>query len=425
MLALEHLVVANNPTRAAAAAFWAGTALAVLTKGPVAPLFIVSTLIGIWALRRRWEIGEGLIATILLIAGALVLGPILLLVPAAAASISFLQKPKEWHHLRNFHLQWGLLLFLVITLPWFVAAWHATSGEFFQVAIGCHVVQRGMTALEGHGAFPGFYPVTGLILCFPWLAAALGAGIDTWRERRNAPEKLFLMAWALGPLVALELIQTKLVHYWLPSYPALILLAVGWLWVRPPLRVHGVLVALQIAGGCLLAAIPLVPAFYFDLTNLQKPAVMLSGLLAATIVLSSLKLRSRPIVALTISTAGTLAFLTLLFGPFLSEFSLSFLGARTADAAGNHLKRGTEVALYGLRNEEMLFSLPPKTRVFRTPSELPVAEDLLFVTREKDLVRDLSGNAGLHPDVVERIEGLDLGHGQTAATVFFRLREEP
>jgi 4-amino-4-deoxy-L-arabinose transferase-like glycosyltransferase len=368
---------------------------------------------------------EGLIAVVLLIAGTLMLGPILLLFPAAVASISFLQKPKKWHHLQNFRLQWGLLLFFVITLPWFMAAWQATSGEFFQVAIGHHVVQRGMTALEGHGAFPGFYLVTGIILCFPWLASALGAGIETWRQRRDVPEKLFLMAWALGPLVALELIQTKLVHYWLPSYPALILLAVGWLWTRSPRQGPGSLVALHIAGGCLLAAIPLVPAFNFDLIGLQTPAIVLSSFLAAATLLGSLKLRSRPILALAISTAATLAFLTLLFGPFLSEFSLSFLGTRTADAAENHLKRGTEVALYGLRDEEMLFSLPPETRVFRTPGTLPIDPELLFIAREKDLVRDLSGNAGPHPQVIERIEGLDLGHGRAGATVFFRLREEP
>jgi len=424
MLALEHLMV-TNPTRAAVVAFWAGTALAVLTKGPVAPLFILFTLIGIWALNRNWTMWEGLIAVALLIAGSLMLGPILLLFPAAAAGISFLQKPEKWHYLQDFRLQGGLLLFLVITLPWFFAAWHATSGEFFEVAIGRHVLQRGLTALEGHGAFPGFYLVTGLILCFPWLASALAAGIGTWRKRREAPETLFLMAWALGPLVALELIQTKLVHYWLPSYPALILLAVGWLWTRAPHRVHGGLVALHIAGGCLLAAIPLIPAFIFDLTSLQKPAIMLSGLLAATTILSSLRLRSRPIAALAISTAGTLAFLTLLCGPFLSAFSPSFLGTRTADAAENHLKWGNQVALYGLRDEEILFSLPPETRVFRTPVELPITEDLLFIAREKDLVRDLSGSARAHVEVIERIEGLDLGHGRTAATVFFHLREEP
>ncbi len=340
MLALERLLV-GRAGRWTAAAFWAATGLAVLAKGPVAPLFIASTLCGLWAFERHWKAWELALATILVIAGAVAVGPILLIIPAVAATGSMLartshrlsaavvdaQRPAALSHLGVLKVQsstlprpsdrilhwaqhltylatkpgkkcglgrteirrrialfqwhWGMAVFLLVTLPWAIAAWRATSGEFFRVAVGRHVLERGQAAIEGHSGFPGFYIATAIILCFPWLALAVKAGADAWRQRRNTPGSLFLLAWALGPLITLELVQTKLVHYWLPSYPALILLAVGWLWTAGDRSLPRGLVLLHLAGGCLLAAIPIIPALAFDLPGLEMPAFMLGGILLA------------------------------------------------------------------------------------------------------------------------------------------------
>src|SRR6202022_77481 len=38
----------------------------------------------------------------------------------------------------------------------------------------------------------------------------------------------FLLGWIVGPLILLELVRTKLVHYYLPAYPACAMLA-AWL----------------------------------------------------------------------------------------------------------------------------------------------------------------------------------------------------
>ena len=483
MLTMEKLLI-GRPTRWTAAVFWAATGLAVLTKGPVAPLFIGSTLCGLWAFERHWKPWEAAFATILMTAGAVTVGPILLIIPAVAALVSMLartshqlstavvdaQRPEALSHLgvlnvtsstpprpsdRKLHwaqhlndlatkpgekcglgrteirhriatFQWplGILVFLLVTLPWAIAAWRATSGEFFRVAIGRHVIERGQAALEGHSGFPGFYMVTAVILCFPWLAFAVKAGTTAWRQRRNTPDQLFLLAWALGPLVTLELVQTKLVHYWLPSYPALILLAVGWLWTTGDRSLPRGLVLLHLLGGSLLAAIPIIPAHIFDLPGLKLPAFMLSCLLlVATLFIIST--RQHRIWA---SVAGTLLFLSLLFGPFLSRFSDSFIGSQTTEAAMGQLRQGNLVALYGLRDEEMLFSLPLETQVYRTPeklgSELIEERNTVFCAREKDFHRTFGTLDSDRFEVIQRIEGLDLGRGRHTTTVFFRSRED-
>ena len=85
MLALEQLLV-GRPTRRAAAAFWLATGLAVLTKGPVAPLFVGSTLCGLWAFKRNWKVWEAVFAAALVVAGTVAIGPVLLIIPAVAAT---------------------------------------------------------------------------------------------------------------------------------------------------------------------------------------------------------------------------------------------------------------------------------------------------------------------------------------------------
>jgi len=313
-------------------------------------------------------------------------------------------------------------------MPWAIAAWRATLGEFFSVAVGRHVLERGQAALEGHSGFPGFYLATAVILCFPWLAVALKAGTNAWRQSRDTPDQLFLLAWGLGPLITLEMVQTKLVHYWLPSYPALILLAVGWLWTASDRSLPRGLVLLHLLGGSLLAAIPIIPAVVFDLPDLELPAFVISGLLVGATVFTALAVTRLSRLSIWVSAGGTLVFLVLLFGPFLSRFSDSFLGTRATAEAIGHLEQGHSVALYGLRDEEMLFSLPLGAEIHRTPEELNRAlsadRTTIFCAREKDFYRGLGTADGGRFEVIARVEGLDLGRGRYATTVFFRLRED-
>lgn len=429
MLALERLMT-GKPSHSASAVFWICTGAAVLTKGPVAPLFIISILIGIWALDRHWRLWECFLAVVLLSAGALKFGPSVLFIPALAAATSALRSSESRSKICAWRWQWGVPIFLVITLPWAIKAWQRTSGEFFAVAVGRHVIERGQSALEGHSGFPGFYVITAFVLCFPWFVVALQAGIDAWRLRRNTPSLLFLLAWAIGPLFTLEMVRTKLVHYWLPSYPALILLAVGFVWNlssrRPdPIKTWWPLTGIHLVGGFFLAAIPIIPVVVFGLEDLFLPAFFLAVLLAASCIISVTMLDRWPRVFLLVIPTSVFIFLTLMLGPFLLQFSDSLIGTRATTVALDHLENGRTVALYGLRDEEILFSLPSSTDVCRSHADLHAAiqrdRNTVFCAREKDYLQDFDSTERSRYLVVDSVEGLDLGRGRNATTVFFRL----
>ncbi len=165
--------------------FWIGMALAVLTKGPVAPLFLVATTGMAWL----WK------------------SPI---VP-----------------LRRLEWAWGVPLCLLITAPWYIAIGIISKGEFYQVAMGKHVIYRMTTGMETHGGFPGYYIVGSLGGLYPWSALLPPALWAAWKRRREDANLGFLAGWILGLLVVLEIIRTKLIHYYLPAYAGSALM-VGW-----------------------------------------------------------------------------------------------------------------------------------------------------------------------------------------------------
>lgn len=176
----------QRPSTRSALGFWALLALAVLTKGPVGPALIAASGVVSW-----WWGG-----------------------PTAC-----------WSRL---NWRWGLGIFLAIVLPWYIAIGVLTQGEFFRFAVGTQVVNRVAHGMEQHGGFPGYYAVTSIATFYPWSALLPAALLAAWKRRRERPELGFLLGWVVGPWLLLECVQTKLIHYYLPAYPACGLL-VAWL----------------------------------------------------------------------------------------------------------------------------------------------------------------------------------------------------
>ena len=180
-LALWEL--SQKPSRAMAGVFWVGLALATLTKGPVGPV-----LIGAAALVSWWWGG-----------------------------------PTAW--LRRLRWSWGLPIYVLITAPWYIAIGIISRGEFYRVSMGYHVIRRMTTGLETHGGWPGYYLVLSLGVFYPWVTLLPAAIFGAWSRRRESPRFGFVLGWLVGPWLFFELVRTKIIHYFLPAYPAAALLA--------------------------------------------------------------------------------------------------------------------------------------------------------------------------------------------------------
>ena len=162
-------------------------------------------------------------------AGAITKGPVAILIPLATLI--------PWALLTGVSLRrlfpWrGLLAFAAVALPWFFAV-SASIPEFPHYVFVRETLER-VTTRSFHRTAPFWYFLPILPLAaFPWFVPALSRCSVArmrwaWLARKvneNARDPVLLAAWVLGPLVFFSLNQSKLPQYVLPLMPAFALAA--------------------------------------------------------------------------------------------------------------------------------------------------------------------------------------------------------
>ena len=243
-------------------------------------------------------------------AGALTKGPIAIGITLAAVL------PYGWLtgvRVRRFFHWRGLLAFLVVALPWFVAV-SARIPEFPHYVFVRETLER-MTTRSFHRSAPFWYFLPILpVAAFPWIVPALsrtGGGRLRWawearRVNPNAREAILLAAWVFGPLVLLTINQSKLPQYVLPLMPAVALAAARALTVHGPgtggkayAWIAGVLgIAVLSAGVWLDRALltPLTPAVRDGIPGVGI-AVAMTLLLSAILVTLATRWSLLPLTA--------------------------------------------------------------------------------------------------------------------------------
>ncbi len=172
---------------------------------------------------------------------------------ALAIIMAFLGLRKEWSALRRTIWIPGVLLYLAMVLPWFIAV-QRRNPSFFREFFLQHNLERYTSNLYQHHQPFYFYAVVLVIGIMPWSALALRAlwdavltSVAEWRVRRSPcryighvragdafPE--FLVLWAAFPIVFFSFSGSKLPGYILPSIPPIAILTGDWLY---RVRRHG------------------------------------------------------------------------------------------------------------------------------------------------------------------------------------------
>jgi 4-amino-4-deoxy-L-arabinose transferase-like glycosyltransferase len=279
--------------------FWLALAAAILIKGPIGPMVVALTLIAlaVWDRDASW------------------------------------MKATGW--------RWGVPLMLVITLPWAIAITVVTHGAFWKSAVVGDLASKVEGGQESHGAWPGYYLLTGLVVAFPltllipaaissawtrgsrlmisvWLASVAGLVVSAkWKALGAAagPVKIVLVAvlwallaaspwlvarfrkqpvigegaptlepgvrfalcWLIPSWLVFELAPTKLPHYVLPVYGALAWLAVAAL-ARPLDHAsRWAGVALLWLGGAALAGLAVIALSQFGKITVAPWATLTVG----------------------------------------------------------------------------------------------------------------------------------------------------
>lgn len=153
--------------------------------------------------------------------GTLVKGPIALIAPGMVVVV-FLAINRRWALLKGINLPLGILLYLAIVGPWYVAAEIRNPGYLRYFFWDEHFM-RYLTPRFGRSkSWYYFFMVIGVGF-LPWTLNLAAAIRRTWQEKAE-PATLFLLLWVVLPLAFFSLSNSKLPHYILPIYPALALL---------------------------------------------------------------------------------------------------------------------------------------------------------------------------------------------------------
>lgn len=212
----------------AAMVFWAGCGLGILLKGPISFIIALMTL------------------------------------------STLMVSDKNYLLFHRLHPAKGLLLLLIIVLPWFLAISINTEGAFIKDALFSDLIPKLISGQESHGAPPGYYILLFSALFWPSSVYALWAIWPSWKNRSNRSIR-FCLAWIVPFWLMFEIIPTKLPHYVLPTFPAISLLTAHFIlnpkeWIKYPTNLSSIIkwipLTLWVAIGftlCIgLTALPLI-----------------------------------------------------------------------------------------------------------------------------------------------------------------------
>ncbi|HEY9826555.1 MAG TPA: glycosyltransferase family 39 protein, partial [Stenomitos sp.] len=155
-------------------------------------------------------------------------GPIALLLPALIIGIFVIYVGNGREVLREMQLPWGILLICIIAIPWYVLVILANGEAFIDDFFGYHNLVRFSSVVNQHSGPWYFHFLVILAGFFPWSAYLPTALYRTlpwkreWWQQRSRSDQLSLYAWIWFAVILgfFTVSVTKYFSYTLPLMPA-------------------------------------------------------------------------------------------------------------------------------------------------------------------------------------------------------------
>ena len=408
---------------------------------------LAATLLGMWSLARLY-IGKAkdpaanappLVAYSFWIAlgcGVLIKGPVIFMtLGLTLLTLGIWDRSLAWAKaLRPLR---GLLITLAITLPWFVAIYHATDGAFYAEALGKDFGGKLASGQESHGAPPGLYLVLVWLTFWPASLLLIPAALWALRERARAPAR-FLIAWALPTWIVIELIPTKLPHYPLPIYPALALIIAGALaaTLSNPATSQTFkswsaktgLVLWVLPAGLLVAAISLLPTLYGNGIN---PFLVVSSAIGTALILGTavFHLRGHFLRATLAASLTGLFVFAFLFEATMAELGDLKVSSRLQHSlAVNDYHDSEKVGIIGYSEPSFIFLNGTRTQLLGIKDAAAFLEGegqvLIIDRRHEEALREALASSSIKLEARDTITGLNYSKGRNMALTIYTVTNQ-
>ncbi|WP_299142754.1 glycosyltransferase family 39 protein [uncultured Dialister sp.] len=152
-------------------------------------------------------------------------GPVGLVLPGALLLLWCLSMKSGKMAVRLFPWQ-GILVFLAVTLPWYVGMYLIHGSDFIEQFLGLHNFIRATSSEHPADNHWYYYLVLLPAALLPWTFTSFYEMVKGWKEK--TPFYRFLMVWCWGTLLFYTLMATKYVTYtYIAVVPAIIFSALA------------------------------------------------------------------------------------------------------------------------------------------------------------------------------------------------------
>jgi 4-amino-4-deoxy-L-arabinose transferase-like glycosyltransferase len=182
-------------------------------------------------------------------------GPIGILLPGLMILL-YILITNRWHHFSRLHIFPGLVIFFVVSAPWYVAMYKIHGNAFIDTFLGLHNYLRATVSEHPKDNVFYYYLVLFPVSLLPWTGVLIRS-FKNWKCQHYP----LLIVWIGTFIVFYTLMATKYPTYVFPAtFPAAVMIAHtldkmrhspsrSWLWLTGPALL---LVAIFCAGGTIL-----------------------------------------------------------------------------------------------------------------------------------------------------------------------------
>jgi 4-amino-4-deoxy-L-arabinose transferase-like glycosyltransferase len=194
--------------------------------------FFMGTALMTFLLAQRADVSPGenrnwMLATWAALGFAVLSKGLMGIVLPGAVIVLYTLVQRDWALWKRLHLVGGTGLFLLITVPWFVAV-SIANPEFFHFFFIHEHFERFLTKVHGrYHPWWTFFPIL-LAGILPWLITLFDTLVSSWgkhaRHKGELEPKRFLLIWSVFIFAFFSMSDSKLPSYILPIFPALAVL---------------------------------------------------------------------------------------------------------------------------------------------------------------------------------------------------------